>query len=156
MVIACFKEARMAIKIHCPIYQTINIPDRFLFAIYGPEAVRRHYMTLYHNSGWNLFLQQKFFINGLQYKIFGYNAYFLRPWIQRPYLITQPSSIKAIFNKNMSSVRVLVEHNYRDIKKIWTSQDFARNLKLRQAPIAIPYKFATIMKKIYMCLYESG
>lgn len=56
----------------------------------------------------------------------------------------------------MRKLRILVEHNYRDVKKYWMSQDFARNLKLHQVPIEIMYKCSAIMKSFHACLYTSG
>lgn len=40
----------------------------------------------------------------------------------------------------MISVRVFVDHNYKDLKHFWTSQDFAQNMKIWNAPIALLYK----------------
>lgn len=55
----------------------------------------------------------------------------------------------------MSNVRVAVEHNYRDVKQFWITQDFSRNLKVSQAPIALLYKFSAILTIFHVCFYNS-
>lgn len=56
----------------------------------------------------------------------------------------------------MSSVRVSVEHTYKDLKQIWTSQDFSRKLKVREAPISILYVFSAILWNFRICFYSGG
>lgn len=54
----------------------------------------------------------------------------------------------------MSSVRVTVEHSYKDIKQYWMIQDFDRMLKARKAPIALLYRSSCLLINIKKCLYE--
>lgn len=39
------------------------------------------------------------------------------------------------FNSDMRTVRVSVEHSYKDLKQFWTNQEFSRILKVRKSPI---------------------
>lgn len=58
------------------------------------------------------------------------------------------------FNRKMSAVSAAVEHNYKDLKQFWTSQDFARNLKVGQASIALIYKYLALLLNMRACLYQ--
>ena len=60
-------------------------------------------------------LQSSLQFDNKQYYIFGDGAYTLQPWLQRPSLGILDDE-KAAFNSQMSSVRVSVEHNYKDLK----------------------------------------
>lgn len=143
-------------RMHCLIYQTLSTPDGLMFALYGPEVGRRHDLTLYYNSGWDEVLEQSLFINGRQFYIYGDKAYLLRPWMQRPFILVENGSDEAWVNHEMSRVRIIVEHNYKDVKQFWITQDFARNLKVRQCPIAYLYKASAILTNFRVCLYKSG
>lgn len=63
---------------------------------------------------------------------------------------------EAVFNAAMSGILVSVEHSYKDLKQLWVSQDFARNLKVRQAPIGLLYKSSAIMLNFRTCAYKGG
>lgn len=143
-------------RFHCLIYQTMTTPDGLVFALYGPEEGRRHDLTLLRKSGWNERLQEALLIDGEYYYIYGDSAYMLRPWMQRPFQHGLCSAQEAIFNAAMSAVRVTVEHSYKDIKKYWTSQDFARMLKVRKAPISLLYRSSCLLFNIRTCLYGGG
>lgn len=143
-------------RVHCLIYQTVTTPDGLMFSLYGPMEGRRHDMTLLRESNWNEVLSQCLFIDGEWFYIYGDAAYLLRPWMQRPYTRGVCSATEELFNKKMSEVRVCVEHNYKDLKQLWTSQDFPRKIKIRQTPIAMLYKAAALLTNFRVCLYEGG
>lgn len=143
-------------QIHCMMYRTISTLGGLMFALYGQEAGSFHDLTLYYNSGWDQILEQALLINGRQYYIFGEKPYLIRPWLQRPFLLVNELSSEASFNTKMSSVRVSVEKNYRDVKQFWISQDFLRNLWIIQAPLAVLYKGSAIMNNFHVCLYKYG
>ena len=62
-------------RMHCLVYQTITTPDGFLFALYGPKAGRRHYLTLLRDSGWEDVLETCLNINSRQFYVYGDCAY---------------------------------------------------------------------------------
>ena len=59
-----------------------------------------------------------------------------------------------VFNRQMSSVLVCVEHSYKDLKQQFISQDFSRNLKVRQSPIALQYKASALLWNFRLCFYK--
>ena len=143
-------------RMHCLIYQSLSTPDGLIYALHGPVEGRRHDLTLLYQSEWEEVMQNAFVIDGTQYYIYGDSAYLLRPWMQRPFVREFATPAQLEFNTAMSALRILVEHNYRDLKQWWCSQDYARNLKVRQAPIGILYQASTIMLNFNTCLYRSG
>lgn len=134
----------------------MTTPEGLIFSMYGPEEGRRHDLTLLKKSGWNDTLQEALFIDDEYYYIYGESAYMLRPWMQRPFIHWFCSPQEAVFNATMSAVRVTVEHSYKDIKQYWTSQDFARMLKVIKAPIALLYRASCLLFNIRTCLYKGG
>ena len=143
-------------RIHCLIYQTITTPDGLMFALYGPEVGRRHDLTLYRESNWGEILEEYLLSDGEYYYIYGDSAYLLRPWMIRPFTRGVCSEQEAAFNTMMSEVRVSVEHNYKDVKQLWTSQDYLRNMKVLKAPIALLYKMSALLTNFRVCLYSGG
>lgn len=143
-------------RMHCLIYQTISTPDGMIYAMYGPVEGRRHDLTVLRQSEWEPVMEQCMIVNGQQYNIYGDSAYLLRPWMQRPFALEFSDVYQLEFNRCMSSMRVSVEHNYRDFKQQWSSQDYARNLKVRQAPVGLLYQVSVIMFNFRTCLYRGG
>jgi hypothetical protein len=62
----------------------------------------------------------------------------------------------AMYNARMNSVRIAVEWTYKDIKQNWTSIDYKRKLKVREAPIAINYSCGILLWNFRVCLGYSG
>ena len=143
-------------RIHCLIYQTVTTPDGLMFGMYGPVEGRRHDLTLLRESGWNNVWSECLYIDGEWYYIYGDSAYLLRPWMQRPFTRGICSDGESDFNTRMSEVRVSVEQNYKDLKQLWCSQDFARRLKVRHAPIGLLYKMSALLTNFRVCLYKGG
>lgn len=56
----------------------------------------------------------------------------------------------------MSAVCVAVEHSYKDLKHLWISQNFARQIKVRKAPSALLYKTSALLTKLKFFLHGDG
>lgn len=56
-------------------------------------------------------------INGTQFYIDGVSAYIIRPFIILPCIQYIATSGLLSINTSLSSLRVLVDHNYRDLKQ---------------------------------------
>lgn len=143
-------------RFHCLTYQTLTTPDGLIFGLYGPIVGRRHDLTVLRNSGWEPILENSLYINERQFYIFGDQAYILRPWMIRPFIGENLPPDHAQFNSVMKSIRASVEHSYKDLKQQWTSQDFARNLKVLHAPISMLYKASALLWNFRMCMYSGG
>lgn len=114
---ACYSGHK---RFHCLSYQTLSRPDGLIFALHKPIEGSRHDLTLLRNSGWETVLEGSLGTADRQYYIYGDQAYLLRPWMMRPY-IGNLSVQQEISNAQMSSIRVSVEHNYKDLKQFWVS-----------------------------------
>lgn len=56
----------------------------------------------------------------------------------------------------MSSFRVSVEHNFKNIKKLWISQYFAPNVKVRIAPVGLLCKAIVLLCNFHTCAHRGG
>eukprot|EP00171_Calliarthron_tuberculosum_P007558 IDg7558t1 len=150
---SCFSGHK---RFHCLVYQTVTTPDGLMFNLYGPEVGRRHDMTLYRESNLDAVLQEALLVDGRQYCIFGDSAYVLKPWLQTAFPRVGSTSAQEAYNTAMSMVREAVEWTYKDLKQIWTSQDFKRQLKVLQSPIALLYKSSALLWNFRTCLTRGG
>lgn len=66
----------------------------------------------------------------------------------RPFLDVNLPPNHALFNSGICWT------SYKDLKQQWISQNFARNLKLRQAPISILYKASALLWNFRICMYS--
>lgn len=143
-------------RFHCLIYQTVTTPDGLMFNLYGPEVGRRHDMTLFRESGLNDVLRDGLMIGGNQYCLYGDAAYVVRPWLQTAFNRVGATPEQSVYNARMSAVREAVEWTYKDVKQSFASQDFKRQMKLRQAPISLLYKAAELLWNFKVCIGHGG
>lgn len=76
--------------------------------------------------------------------------------MQTPFLNRFATAKQLAFNTEMSSLLMLVGQTYYDIKQIWTSQKFARQLKVRLAAIINFHKSSTILLNFRTYLYQTA
>ena len=150
---SCFSGRR---RIHCLIYQTLMAPDGLLFAMHGPLVRRRHDSTLLKQSNWEIILGECMLVDNRQFYIYGDLTYNIKPWLLRYFCAAVLSEEHHQFNACLSALRASAEHGYKEIKQIWTSQDFSRRLKVRQAPIGLLYQCSALLWNILVCLYGCG
>ena len=143
-------------RMHCLIYQTVTTPDGLIFSFYGPEVGRRHDLTLLRESGLEERLQGCLNIGGRQYYLYGDAAYMMRPWMQVAFPRIWATVEQEIYNTRMSAVRVSVEWSYKDLKQLWSQNDYTRALKVRQAPIGLIYKASALLLNFKTCLEAGG
>lgn len=143
-------------RFHCLVYQSITTPDGLIFHMYGPEVGRRHDITLYRDSNIDAALQEALEIDLEQFYIYADQAYMIRPWLQVGYNRAWASPQELAHNSAMNAARTAVEWTYKDVKQMWTSQDYKRMLKVRQAPISLMYKGAALLWNIKICLQNGG
>lgn len=105
-------------------YQTFSTPDRSVFYTYAPGVGRLHNITLYRESGLDNLLQNTLLIDGVRYCIYGDSAYMLRPWLQISFPRVTTVIADLEYNTAMNGDRTAVEWSYKDLKQLWTSQDF--------------------------------
>lgn len=130
---ACFSGHKM---MNCLNYQRLSVPEELIFALHGPIEGRHHDLTILTNSGWGTGLQGSLSSAGRQFYIYEDQAHLLWPTMMRPFTGNLYET-QEIFKLRMRASRVSVEHNDNDLKQCWVSQDFSRNLKVREAPIGM-------------------
>ena len=60
------------------------------------------------------------------------------------------------YNARMSALGVAVEWNYKDLKHMWSLNDFSQALKVRQSPIGLLYIASALLLKFKTCLEAGG
>ena len=143
-------------RFHCLMYQTVSTPERLIFHLYGPEVGRRHDLTLLRESKLQDRLQVCLKINGSQFYIYGDAAYMIRPWLQVAYPRTGATPDRQTLNSNISGVCVAVEWNYKDLKQMWSFNDFPRALKVRQSPLGLIHTASAILLNFKTCIEGGG
>ena len=113
-------------------------------------------MTLYRQSNLDVELQEKLQIEGIQYCIYGDAAYVLRPWMQVAYPRGATTAQQQIYNSAMNGARVAVEWSYKDLKQSWSTNDYKRMLKVRQAPVSLMFKTSALPWNFKVCLGHGG
>lgn len=78
--------------------------------------------------------------------------YLLRPWLQKQFSTAISSLEEEVLNNAMSAVRVSVDQSYKDLKKLWKSQYYVRNIKVRVVEIYLLYKMWELLKNLRTCL----
>ena len=63
---------------------------------------------------------------------------------------------QTIYNAKMSAVREAVEWSYKDVKQMWSSQDFKRMLKVGKARIGLFCTAAALLCNFKVCLGCGG
>lgn len=96
----------------------MTTPDGFIFDLYGPVEGLRHDLTLLRNSGCETILVGSLTSADRQFYIYRDQAYMLCPWMMRPF-IGELNKDQEVFNDKMSTNRVSVEYNYKNLKKLW-------------------------------------
>lgn len=133
-------------RIHCLSYQTVTTPDGLIFHLYGPVEGRQPDRFLYRKSNLDAVLQESLSIEGEQHYIYGDQAYILRPWMQTAFPRSSCSQIQTTYNTSMNAARIAVEWGYKDVKQMWTSQDFGRKLKIRKGPVGLLYVVSVLLR----------
>lgn len=114
---------------------------------------------LFWHSDREKILEDETIINGKKFYIYFDAAYFIRPYMQVPFVFWTANEIQRAFRTTMSKVRIAVEWNYKDMTQMWTGNDYAGRLNIRESPIALLYIGAALLlnfRNFRTCLYFDG
>lgn len=90
-------------------YQTIAVPDGIIMHLYGPVDNRQPDNVMYARSGLEKLLEEKLFINGKKYCIYGYADYVLREWLITAFTRSIATEEQRDFNKYINRASASVE-----------------------------------------------
>lgn len=65
----------------------------------------------------------------------------LSPWMQAAFDRRSATPEQMFLNTAMSSVRVAVEWNYKELKQMWSANDYARNLRPSTSVVGLELDF---------------
>lgn len=82
-------------------------------------------MTLYRQCSLDEQLQQQSVINRVQFYLYADEAFILRPYLQVAFKRSTATAAKHLFNNSMSSVRETVDWSYKDVKRLFKTEEFS-------------------------------
>ena len=137
-------------------YQVISAPDGLILHCFGPMEGRRHDWTLYVESGVEEELQSALNFGGKKYCIYGDSGYNNRWYLCIPFQGSNLNSSQLAFNKAMSRLRIPVEWLFKEVKQYFPLMDFARKLKVNQAPVGSLYLLSVLLTNFRACVYRNS
>lgn len=123
-----------------------------MFSLQRPMEGRCHDMKLLKKSNWNEVWSALLFVDGELNYIYDNSASFIRPWMPRPFTRGVYIVREKAFNTGLREFSISAEHIYKELKQFWSSQDFARKVKVIQAPILVLYKMSALWTNLRICL----
>lgn len=138
-------------RMHCLSFQTISTPDGLIFHVFGPIEGRQPDAYLYLKSNLEQYLQQYLNNEGVQYYIYGDQAYHMRPWMQVGYPKRNSTPEQRKHNRAMNSARVCVEWSYGEVKNSFATQDFARKMQVMKLPVGLLYVVSILLRNFKTC-----
>ena len=91
--------------------------------------------------------------NGIVYAMYGDLAYAQSIYLLGGFHKPPTRSNEALFNREMSSVRITVEWRFRDVVEKWKFLDFHSVMKMFEMPVAELYTNGAFLSNICNCLY---
>ena len=124
---------------HALKYQAVNTPDGLIVHVCGPIEGRRHDWTLYVKSELTAILSSVIDIDWKRFCLYGESGYNRRWYMEVPFQGRELSAAQRAFNKAMSSVRIIVEWIFTEVKMQFTVMDFKHKMKLFESPIGLMF-----------------
>ena len=91
--------------------------------------------------------------NGVVYVMYGDLAYAQSIYLLGGFWKPPTGSDEALFNRQMSSVRITVEWGFGDVVEKWKFLDFHSSMKIFKIPVAEFYTNGAFLSNICNCLY---
>ena len=83
-------------------------------------------------------------------------AFMLRVYLQVEFPRASATPTQKVYGALMSAVREAVEWTYKDLKQVWSSKDFKRQLEIRKCPISLLYEAGGSLWNVKICLHRGG
>lgn len=157
-------------------FQGVVSADRVIIHLDGPYCGPEHDITMYQMSLLEQLLQQhseqkfrgphslilKFCLlpafspNSETLHIYSDPGYIPgTPHCIVPCKVVNPMPAQAVFNHDMSGVRISIEWAQDKLANEWAFLNSWRNLKIHLSPIALHYKIGVLLSNCRSCLYGS-
>ena len=136
--------------------QGVTSPCGLDLHLSGPLEGRRHEWTMYVQSGLDETLEDTLFIDRVRYVIYGDSGYSDRIFMEVPLQGSNLSAARRAFNVAMARSRINVEWYFKEVKSHWTSMDFKRKLRVREAAVGSLYIVAVLLTNVRNCVYPNS
>ena len=136
-------------------FQSITVPECFIACLQGLWPSKTHDACMLHDSGLIEKLEENMPANrnGVVYAMYGDSAYAQSIYLLSGFHKPSTGSNEALFNRQMSSVRITVEWGFGDVVEKWRFLDFCSAMKIFEMPIAEFYMNGAFLSNICNCLY---
>ena len=148
-VYTCFK------KCHGVKFQSVTVPDSYVAYLMGPWPAQTHDAQMLRESQLLEELQAIMPPNAdtAVYALYGDLAFAQSIYLLGGFRKPPGGSDEAMFNRNMSSVRITVEWGFGDIVEKWKFLDFCSAMKIFEMPVGEYYTNGAFLSNICNCLY---
>ena len=142
-------------KCHGVKFQSITVPEGFIACLQGPWPSKTHDAHVLHDSGLIEKLEENMPANGngMVYAMYGDLAYAQSIYLLAGFHKPPTGSDEALFNRQMSSIRITVEWGLGDVAEKWKFLDCCSAMKIYEMPIAEFYMHGAFLSNICNCLY---
>ena len=142
-------------KCHGVKFQSVTVPDGFIAYLRGPWPAQTHDARMLRESQLMEELADIMPANGASevYALYGDLAYAQSIYLLGGFRKPPVGSDEALFNRQMSSVRITVEWGSGDIVDKWKFLDFRSAMKIFEMPVGEFYTNGTFLSNICNCLY---
>lgn len=120
---ACYSGHK---RFHYLIYQAMRTPDGLIFHFLAQNLGDDMTLPFIGTAACTMYNINRFLFLTNSIDIHSDKTFLLRPWVQAPCSSTFEIPTEHIVDIVMSAVRVSMEHSYKYMKKMWSSQDFKR------------------------------
>ncbi|OAD81276.1 hypothetical protein PHYBLDRAFT_72785 [Phycomyces blakesleeanus NRRL 1555(-)] len=130
-------------------YQAVIIPDSITSSIMGPETGNQHNMCLYLESHLEDKMHQIFDFrdinNGPCYFLYIDPAYTASDFMIVPF------DRHLGINKNMSAVRIVVEHEFAHVRSLYVFLKYSQTQRSGHCSVKLYYIVRTLLKNTHVC-----
>ena len=139
-------------RVHGIKFQGIVFPNGIQPFPYGPINGNRHDSFVLSSSGILDVLRGCANRLGQVHALFGDSAYPISPYLYRMYKGVM-SAAQAMFNRDMSPLRVSVEWGFGKIVALWPFLDYRKKHQVLLAPCGLYFGVANVLTNMHTCLY---
>lgn len=138
---------------HALKYHVLVTPDGIISHMSNAEPGNTHDFRIYENSGLREILDvHAFDENNEPLAIFGDAAYHIERHVMTGYPESNEMTVfQSRFNKAMAQQRVAAEMALGKVVQLFSSFNFADNLRVRSTPVAVYFKVAVLLTNLHTC-----
>ena len=140
-------------RVHSIKFQSVVTPNGLIANLAGLLQGKRHDSIMLHEPGLLTDLRRVAFYNGDPLCLYGDPAYPLGVHLQAPFRGKNITPQMALYDKEMSEVRIAVEMLFGNISNYFKFIYFKRQMKVNLSPVGKMYVVCALLANAQTCLY---